>query len=515
MSPAAEPFTGRPAAVPQAPHPLWGTLRTALPPRSFYLTVLAVWAGVALLVLGLLYWKGRLERLPEIAAGIALLGTSILLFIGWILFAGRVIQLNTPEAARLVPAQPSALRRVLVLGAAVVCMLSLVCAWGLARLFDGTPLPHAWVASVSLAALALSLWGSRQPVFWIVIWPLFSLGFGSSAMKRLWFQGAEFAAGPMGLPMVVGCAVALAVVIHVAILEGGERHRTQQLRMKRWESASRGTPQINAGREDAQGGWFGPAMWAAPAARLYDRWFDRLVAAPAARRGGARAMLCFGPSLHPVSAIGQVLWLMLGVLIFMAGRWAWRQFSSAPQTAESLLAGLTVGLGVGGAFAVMGLGIYVRQILWRTRTEQALMTLVPGVPQGPALSRRLALHMGAVVLVWVAVLAIPTGLLWLTEDPDRLGKVSSKLSFSLLLWLPMLWIFVSDWSRLQDPSRRIWPLVAAAIVLFVLGMVGGAAGAGWRDGLNLAGLALGLGGLAWRWWRMGREPAALPVGRRA
>lgn len=503
----------RPPALPQAPYPLRGCLRVALPPRGYLVTAVAVWGAVTVLVAGLLWWKERLARVPEVVGLVGLVGLLIIMAIGWILFAGRVVQLNTPEAARLVPGQPRALRRTLVLGAMVMVGVAVFSARALALMFDLQALPHAWVACVTLAVCCVSLWGARHPMFWIFIWPAFSLGFGSPAMKRLWGLGAEVAAGPAGLPLVVVMGLLMSLLIQHAVLEGGERHVRQQRRMRGWEAASRGTPQINAGREDGDAGWFSMAAWAAPAARLYDRWSERVLArrAPSA---GARAMLCFGPSLHPASAVGSAFWLVIGTVIFMGGRWAWRTLSGSPAADKGLLMGLVMGVAMGGAFALMGLAIHVRHVLWRTRTEQALMTLAPGVPRGGALSRRLALHMGAVMCTWAMVLAVPFLILWAAEDPGRLRESMDKLPFALLAWVPMLWAFVPDWSRLQDPARRIWPLIIAAGVLFMIVLAAGAVGSEWRQRLDLAGVTIGVAGLAWRWWRMGREPAALPVGSR-
>lgn len=516
MSAAHDPFAARPAAVPQAPHPLWGTLRAALPARAFWGTAFAVWAAVLLFVGGLMTWKGRTEKLADVTGVLSLVGLFIVMAIGWILFASRVVQLNTPEAARLVPGQPRALRRLLVVVAAALCAVGVVASRGLLGVFDMSPWPVAWVVSVSLAMFAMTLWSARHPVFWIIVWPLFSLGFGSPAMKRLWNEGVAVAAGPMGLAMVVGLGVLMALAIHHVILEGGERHLRQQQRTRRWEAASRGTPQVNAGREDAQGGWFTPAMWSAPAARLYDRWLERLTAVGTRGSASARAMLCFGPSLHPLSAFGQAFWLVLGSLIFVGGRWVWRELSGGPQQGkDALLAGLAMGVAVGSSFALMGLAIHMRHIVWRTRTEQALMSLAPGVPRGPVLSRRVALHVGAIVLTWALILSLPALALWLSEEAGRLRAAATKADFSLMVWVPMLWAFVPDWSRLKDPTGRIWPLVASAMALFALAMGVGIAGGVWRERADLLGVLIGVAGLAWRWWRMGREPAALPVGRRA
>jgi hypothetical protein len=153
--------------------------------------------------------------------------------------------------------------------------------------------------------------------------------------------------------------------------------------------------------------------------------------------------------------------------------------------------------------------------LWGTRREQALLCLLPGVPQGAALNGWLARHLTrqyltiVVLLTAVCVFCIRRFGLdfqWAPAEDFVLACAALSPLMLLLLW--------RDWSTLPAPTGSMQVLVTVAL----LG-VGGTSwvwvsflqGSWWTLAApsTLAFVPLGL----WRWRVAMQAPAAWPVGR--
>jgi hypothetical protein len=166
--------------------------------------------------------------------------------------------------------------------------------------------------------------------------------------------------------------------------------------------------------------------------------------------------------------------------------------------------GLAIGLasiGFNPAFALPN-------VLWHSRHEQALLRLLPGVPQGRAQNRAVAwLQLRHVLGAWVLTTAALALLAWTTDDLALLC-----LAFGALP-LCVTWPLRAP-ARLRSPSGWTAALSVLAFVLAAVGLYALhqkldtplALIAGGCLGLSLA---LGL----WRWRGMSRAPTALPAGR--
>lgn len=124
------------------------------------------------------------------------------------------------------------------------------------------------------------------------------------------------------------------------------------------------------------------------------------------------------------------------------------------------------------------------------------------------------------LLVWLAGTWLPLGALWLLF---RLGLRPERCfgyNRALLLLAPVV---AAGLPLLPRPALPLWPWPAAsqagadgfAVLLPTLGVAGGVGNASWAGGpwllgLYGAGVALGLGRLAWRLWQLRRATRALP-----
>lgn len=147
--------------------------------------------------------------------------------------------------------------------------------------------------------------------------------------------------------------------------------------------------------------------------------------------------------------------------------------------------------------------------LWASRREQAVLMLLPGVPQGAALNRALARQQIAHLLITVSVtLPALLALAWWGQTLQVCAIYSAVLPVTALVW--------RDASRMREPSP------ALAFVPYLIVMVLGVTsmlllrwqpGWLWPWALGMVLLAATL--LRWRWRRVSQWPQALPAGRLA
>ena len=191
------------------------------------------------------------------------------------------------------------------------------------------------------------------------------------------------------------------------------------------------------------------------------------------------------------------------VLVCLASLWI-------PVSFEHFLRAGSFGLTIGLMAALLGPLIGLSRALARTRAEQGLLVLLPGVPRGRALNQLLArqwlLQFG---LTWLGGLAVAVAVIAYSGAPREL-----LLPFLLAYLLPIATVW-GDWSR-QPPGGRGGTGVVLAVVLTAFF---GYALYRWQ-GVPLwviAGVQLALAGaVGWRCWRLQMAaPAVLPVGRLA
>jgi len=148
--------------------------------------------------------------------------------------------------------------------------------------------------------------------------------------------------------------------------------------------------------------------------------------------------------------------------------------------------------------------------LWASRREQALLMLLPGMPQGATLNRALAWRQWRhCLLLWLGLLPALGALAWAGQASYALAFIGVALPLSAWLW--------RDHSRMQAarPVNAFAPMLICALLGILLSVLllsrHPAALWPWVSGIVVLTAAL----LAWRWRVLARLPQALPVGRLA
>ncbi len=484
----------------------WQQRRNAGRPWSVALVVALCFAApVVLLGWSLVAAFGpQAEFLRLMAGRSAWAGVAALLVAAWAMLVGNVLQQNHPTLARLVPHHVGQLR------------LALLVAWALASLaaaalpgfaFDA---PLAWACGVA-ATLALLAACLRWP--WLLLGGVASpfvvgwLTHRYSAAEfgdALWAQWASHRVPATGIVVLAGAAVLVGLV-----RGGGARHMASYETRRRLRQAVVSQQQGGAAvpacarhgwlRALAVNGW--PYAW----------WMARLLARSDSPVK-ARLLLGLGPATHWTSRLFQAFWFMV---------------------VSTVLCGL-VSLSVGGdmlafvlpwmAFSVLTSlstpALQAVQQLRQSQREQALLALLPGVPRGARLNRWLAWQSSATFVA--AALCAFVVAWWLNALADAFrpgvstaatGGLSFGVAAALLPQVAWQW---RHWAHLRAATAaRLSAPVLVPILLGVAVMVLHlAAGVGYlAAGVALA--AASLAYCAWRWWRMGTEPTAFPVGRLA
>ncbi len=471
---------------------LWGLVFVVLACSSF---------PVILFTISLLGSKEAhvLRHTAELSAWI---GAGALLVVGWAMLVGNVLQQNHPALARLVPGHVGRLRAGLLAAWAV---LILAAAAGPGFALDA-PLAWACGAAAALALLAAAL---RWPVLLLaaIAAPFATAGLlnwvGRTALWAALL--AEWRSASWLIAVIV--LTAGSVVLVMMVRTGGSRHaaaydRWRRVRAEPSQASLAGV--ISSPASPACTGGFLTGF-----TRPYAWWMQRQLA----RRDSpvmARVLLGVGPATH---------WMTL-----------FFQFFCALLFGTALCSVVSPFLPAEGRAAVCAYGAMFVLILlsspsvqqlhrvWQTRREQALLALLPGVVRGPALNRWLGWQMSwPFVLMSVGALAIAGVLAALAEAiqpgavEKTLGGMVSGFAVALLPLVACQW---RDWARMRTPAT----LAIVGPVMLQMGLVMFAVGLhiGLDVGYVPTGVVFALVSLAWcawRWWRMGSEPSAMPIGR--
>lgn len=470
--------------------------------------IVAVVGFCAAAPVGLLAWSlvahplVLVERLRHGAMLSASIGAIALLASGWAMLIGTVLQQNHPALARLVPGHVARLRTALLVAWAAL-VLAITAGPGFAM---DAPLLCACGAAGGLALLACAL---RWPLLWLlgIVAPFAMRGvlavYESQDIDVALVNGWAHQSWLITAVVATAGALMLVAIVrsggrsHLAAYEAGRAVARAFGMGSRAVAPSVALPAVNGLR--------------AIASRPYDWWMAHVLA-----RGDSapstRLQLALGPSLHWVSRVGDIFWTIAfgGVALALfatntgvelrAAIFAWASFS-----------------------VLLTLGAMPTQTparLRKTQREQALLLLLPGAPRGDALSRWLALRLTLQGLLAAgAGLLLSWGLATFAEATSpgaldlALGGIGPLCAVTLLPMLMLLW---RRWAWLQPSSSfdNVPPLfaqVALGLLALALHLVTGASY-----------LAVGIGfaaftgaWCAWRWGRMAREPAAMPVGRLA
>lgn len=415
-----------------------------------------------------------------------------------------LIAQNQPGLARLVPGHLRHLRRAALGLWAGLSLSSALLLWAVV---PGLVLPLAWLAVAGLyllLALSMLRWS-----FWIWIWFALPLAQGLgvwAAIERLLRACAPWALAQPHLTALAGL-LALGTLLARSLGGGDAAHR------RRYLSQQFSRQYLQALRQGA-----------APQTRLQTPWLERL-AAPF----DALANLWLAATLRRARPDTASVMQRADIVLHHAQHWLRHLISLCTIVGLALLALLTVwalrgtvfpadwaqvdwsqaglGLSIGFVSLMLNPGMTLPSALGFSRREQALLRLLPGMPQGAALNRAvLVLQLRHAALFWLLGLAAALPVALMLDRPALLGSVC--------LTLPCVLNALLRAPATTPPRALAWHNIAGlslCIGVPVLWLM-----LGWPLwGLALASLAICVALLALRLPRVIEAPAALPAGRLA
>ncbi|MDT9002070.1 hypothetical protein RQP53_22520 [Paucibacter sp. APW11] len=452
--------------------------------------------GLLLIALGLLALPLTVGLAESWAAARFMAWVSLLAAVLglWALQIGSLLSQNDAMLARLMPQQLRRLRELALMLSAVLLALTAL----LAGLLDKDPL--LWVAlciglQIQLIAFMRgSYWGQ---LIWCAlfamnspIWP---------PLVNAWSTWR--AEQPFGLAL--GVLLSGAYAIRRLFGEGGTTHQRRQARRERELKTLRLTVSGQSGV--LHGGRLNRAIMAFFNAPY--RWqMARLLRHPGhdAASALARAELSLGAATHWATQLASLL--VFAALLLITGVVLW--LTLGPSAFEALDKGASVGLSIAAVSIALNPLLGLRAALWRTRHEQALLMLLPGMPQGSQLNRMLAARW----LRQLGCLLLPAVLLLVMLD--QLGGSARQFVGYLIAMLPYSLCLVDDWSRLRERSGQLLAQMLVGMVVGAPLINGLIRSLGCSPWLALA-VVMGLVGLLlWRAWkRLDGYPQAWPAGR--
>ena len=412
----------------------------------------------------------------------------------WFMLVNNVLRQNHPTFASLVPGHVARLRAALLVAWAATILAAAV---GPGFMLDA-PLDWALGAAVLLPLMAAA---QRWPVLWLVLlagpWALAMSSIRhekdglADILSSAWHRDTWLVAA------IVLTAGALALV--ALVREKGRDTRTLY-------EAGRAFGRFFARPQ------FGCANEPNHLPRPYLWWMNRLLA----RRDSpvmSRVLLGLGSAIHWTTRMRDAVYFATVAVILSA-------------VVVGLSAVLGRGLGEVLPWLAFGLltgastpALQATARLHRTQKEQALLVLLPGVPRGARLNRWLGWQMSALFVLsalWGCALAGTLDAFAEALSPGAVARSGATITQAIAaVLLPQVAWQWRRWARLSGASGweslpSMTPFLLGGVVL-VLHTWAGVSYLAVAVAFALAALAWG----AWRWWRMGSEPTALPVGRLA
>lgn len=466
------------------------------------LTAQSRWAYVAMAFLNVmiiggagLALGGGLQQFVDTAASVLIVNLHIV----WIWFALRLLALNTPVAARLVPQYVPRLRvTALWLWASIALATSL-----LGGAFGGGLL-WALLASATLMVFLVA------PFRWPLQWSLATFVLVPFLVEHAVFILEEVLPRlqPWASGVIVGCLAVMGTVVRALIHPQGSKlaefHlRSLQANGKEGKGASIAEPKLSDLGALGQY-WLAFAQWVSLPFRLYARL---LLSHPRAetRHVLARCELALSATYHWIGQLQLLLGLGLAMGLWLAFKQGSAYLTSAALSPYALLtAGLLMFIAVLPAASTP-------ELLRQTRVEQSLQLLLPGMPRGNALSRKLAQRqLVQAYLAWTVAAVLASGLPFDKSD----GPIAFSGYLAVLVLLPI--VPTSRWAGLGRLSA-----FKGLLGLAVLVVVGGGIFAmqyychAQPVALLAAACSASLALLNWRWMQVKRHPQAFPAGRQA
>jgi hypothetical protein len=446
--------------------------------------------------------------LPVMQMRIALVCAVLVfaLFGLWVLLLMNLLAQNHPTTSRLVPGHLRRLRQATLIAWLLISGAQGVLAWlALARI---VPLPPLLLAAAVVGVCAA--WGQRH---WL--WAVASYGAPSFVVplhlhERLapqWHALVDLWQRQPWAWLALSLAVLGALLVRI-YGSGDANHRaTYEKRQRMLKLARNGMAGNRAGI--AALGRFGE-WFAWPVDTLAAKWLSRLLARARPQQASMASVMARAELvLH-----GLQHWLRhgasVGLTLVCVGLGCALAFGLLGVASGPFFSTATVGIAFGLGIAGFNPGFALRNMLWHTRREQALLVLLPGMPQGRQLNRAVAfVQLRHFLLAWglttlllgclarltgnpsvlsMSIAALPLGVMNLTRAPATL-RAPTPWTVSR----PVLGFFLSNavlWGLCALIDWLVWPLA----------------------GLSLALSALLL---AWRWPALSQAPSALPAGRAA
>jgi hypothetical protein len=440
-------------------------------------------AAALLLLAALIRYVGALSW-GGLAGVCALLALALL---SWTLIHGLLVQ-NTVALAHLLPGHTTRLRQqllgqTLLIALLVALLLQLMLAMGW----------RGWWLALLVQALFLAL--QREPLLWLPV----ALGFNWVWRNMKWAIETLPAA-----PWLWQLATLLLILMLVAagIGHGGRHHRRAQETLRRWNSiwvaASEGRPLpwVPLGRwQQRLGLCFTWPQW----------WWHRLQLAHARPANHlARLELGLGTGgrwagmLWQVSLVAAIVWGAVWLSL------VWRSAAAHSISWQQLLDQARFGLCIGTYSVLAGLMQGRVSALWTRRREQALLVLLPGPPQGAALTGALERSWRREYLLLWALLTLLLLAVAVAAGPRTLSFVAG----SAACMLPLVWWVQHVQRRLcAAPGMHWWmfaPLLSAATAALARELEVPV----WFS------LAVGVLVYALCAWRNRPPPVLLPLGRK-
>ncbi|RTL18679.1 MAG: hypothetical protein EKK52_14000 [Burkholderiales bacterium] len=418
----------------------------------------------------------------------------------WIALGYNLQEQNHPIAARCVPGHLRALRAAALLAWAICTALAALMSWAM------LPPMLTWQALLlgNAVIMVVTLWTLRAWWLWVVLpfaAPL--LGALGAPLQPLWQAAVSlWQAHTDGLLALA--LLALAGLVTAVFGDGDTHHRRVYQRQRAMRAAQRAQLQGKVvSPAEALGGLDRVSR---PFNTVLGAWRRHVLARADNRRLGsvmARAELVLHGNQHWTYQLLGLAWLAVFLLVVLGLAMVFTEISWREMLRMGSF-GIAFGLGTSMVQPVL----MRSQALWHSRREQALLRLLPHMPQGAAQNRAIAgIALRHAIGVWLvlAALALPLG--WTSGE-------------SLMIWIAvvalpwLVWSATRPLARLRPPNA--WTAAVPMFLWFmtaVLGQFLQQTLALPLPALALPVLGVTLAGGVWRWRRLARQPAALPVGR--
>jgi hypothetical protein len=421
----------------------------------------------------------------------------------WMTVMGSLLEQNHPHAARFVPGHLRQLREAALGSWALVTLVCAVLLW------MGLPKMPSFMAMLlfTAATLAFAGWAVRNWLLWLVLSIGPVLFFAARLDKRLAWLWSGLAELWRAQPASVLTLSLLVLGGSIAWLfgAGDAAHREAYAARMRMRRAGLGGINKKRGAQDVLGR---PGEWISrPFDHATAAWLRHVLACAQASERSVMSRIEI--VLH-----GQQHWLRQGMGVAVGLAIAVLSFGLAFALSGAALEenwkrgafGLAIGLasmGFNPAFALPNM-------LWQSRREQALLRLLPGVPQGQAQNRAVAwLQLRHMLVAWLLTTASLALLAWAADDLALLSLSFCALPLCILSLMRVP-------ARMRGPSAWAAALPALAFVLSAWGLYALHQKLGVSLTLMAAaclGLSLVLGLSRWR--IIQRAPQALPTGHAA